>query len=189
MTTRQDVVNVVKSWEGVKYGTKEHHDIIDIYNKRVGGMTYTAPWCAATASAAAIKAGAADYYPLGISCGAIIEEAKRRGIWVEDDAYVPTIGDWIIYDWADPASYSNFDNRSGHDHIGTVVEVGNGSFKVMEGNMGRPAHVGERPVKVNGRYIRGFVQLRYLPLHEQHREKEEVKSTGIGNIATEKLKL
>lgn len=157
MTSRADVVAVVKSWEGATQGGATHHKIIDTYNAKVGGMDYYSPWCAATASAAAIKAGAADYYPLGISCGRIIEKAKGMGIWVEDDAYVPTIGDWVIYDWADGSNYANYDNKSGHDHIGTVVAVGNGTFSVVEGNMGRPPRVGRRPMEVNGRYIRGFV--------------------------------
>ena len=157
MTSRADVVKVVKSWEGATQGSATHHKIIDIYNKQVGGMNYTAAWCAATASAAAIEAGAAKFYPLGISCGAIIEKAKSMGIWVEDDSFVPSIADWVIYDWADGSNYANYDNKSGHDHIGTVVSVGNGSFEVTEGNMGKPPRVGRRPMKVNGRYIRGFV--------------------------------
>ena len=157
MPSRADVVAVVKSWEGATQGSSTQHKIIDIFNKKVGGMSYTAPWCAATASAAVIKAGAADYYPLSASCGAIINGAKKMGIWVESDSFVPTIGDWVIYDWADGSNYANYDNKEGHDHIGTVVAVGNGTFDVVEGNMGRPPRVGRRPMKVNGRYIRGFV--------------------------------
>jgi hypothetical protein len=157
MTSRADVVAVVKSWEGAKQGSATQHKIIDIFNSKVGGMSYTAAWCAATASAAAIKAGAADYYPLSASCGAIINGAKKMGIWVESDSFVPSIGDWVIYDWADGSNYASYDNREGHDHIGTVVAVGNGTFDVVEGNMGRPPRVGRRPMKVNGRYIRGFV--------------------------------
>ena len=165
MANRADVVSVVKSWEGATYGGSTHHKIIDIYNAKVGGMDYYSPWCAATASAAAIKAGAADHYPLGISCGRIIEKAKSMGIWVEDDAYTPTVGDWVIYDWSDGSNYAHYDNKEGHDHIGTVVAVGDGTFEVTEGNMGRPARVGRRPMRVNGRYIRGFVHPR-LPLRD-----------------------
>lgn len=157
MTSRADVVRVVKSWEGATQGSATHHKIIDIYNKQVGGMNYTAAWCAATASAAAIEAGAAKYYPLDISCGRIIEKAKKMGIWVEDDSFVPSIGDWVIYDWEDGKDYAKYDNKSGHDHVGTVVSVGNGTFEVTEGNMGRPPRVGRRPMNFNGRYIRGFV--------------------------------
>ena len=160
MTCRADVVAVVKSWEGAKQGSATQHKIIDIFNSKVGGMSYTAAWCAATASAAAIKAGAASYYPLSASCGAIINGARKMGIWVESDSFVPTIGDWVIYDWADGSNYANYDNREGHDHIGIVVAVGNGTFDVVEGNMGRPPRVGRRRMKVNGRYIRGFVHPR-----------------------------
>ena len=163
MTSRADVVRVVKSWEGARQGSATHHKIIDTFNRRVGGMSYTAAWCAATASAGAIEAGAASYYPLSASCGAIINGARKMGIWVENDAFVPTIGDWVIYDWSDGSNYAKYDNREGHDHIGTVVAVGNGTFDVVEGNMGRPPRVGRRRMKVNGRYIRGFVHPR-LPL-------------------------
>lgn len=169
MTSRADVVRVVKSWEGAKQGSATQHKIIDIFNKKVGGMSYTAAWCAATASAAAIEAGAASYYPLSASCGAIINGARKMGIWVEDDSFVPTIGDWVIYDWADGPNFSKYDNRTGHDHIGTVVAVGNGTFDVVEGNMGNPSRVGRRPMKVNGRYIRGFVHPS-LPLTDADNE-------------------
>ena len=169
MTCRADVVAVVKSWEGAKQGSATQHKIIDIFNSKVGGMSYTAPWCAATASAGAIKAGAASYYPLSASCGAIITGAKKMGIWVESDSYVPTIGDWVIYDWADGSNYAKYDNKEGHDHIGTVVAVSNGTFSVTEGNMGRPPRVGRRPMEVNGRYIRGFVHPR-LPLTDADNE-------------------
>lgn len=179
MTNRADVVAVVKSWEGATQGSATHRKIIDIYNSRVGGMSYTAPWCAATASAAAIKAGAAEYYPLDASCGRIIEKAKRMGIWVEDDAYTPTIGDWVIYDWEDGPGYATRDDREGHDHIGTIVAVGNGTFDVVEGNMGRPPRVGRRRVKVNGRYIRGFVRPR-LPLRDVPKQPESKRVNTAG---------
>lgn len=157
MTSRADVVKVVKSWEGATQGSATQHKIIDIFNSKVGGMSYTAPWCAATASAGVIEAGAASYYPLSASCGAIINGAKKMGIWVEDDSFTPSIADWVIYDWSDGSNYAKYDNKEGHDHIGTVVAVGNGTFDVVEGNMGRPPRVGRRPMEVNGRYIRGFV--------------------------------
>lgn len=178
MSSRKAVVDTVMSWDGVKHGSAKHHEIIDIYNKKVGGMNYYAAWCAATASAAAIKAGAADLYPLGISCGKIIEKARAMGIWVEDDRFVPSIGDWLVYDWNDGSGYAAYDNRDGHDHIGTVVAVGGSSFVVEEGNMGRPAHVGKRTVSVNGRYIRGFVHPRF-PEDEPQKPGEPANDAGM----------
>ena len=184
MPSRADVVKVVKSWEGATQGSSTQHKIIDIFNKRVGGMSYTAPWCAATASAAAIQAGAANYYPLSASCGAIINGARKMGIWVESDSFVPTIGDWVIYDWSDGSNYAKYDNREGHDHIGTVVAVGNGTFDVTEGNMGRPPRVGRRHMKVNGRYIRGFVHPK-LPLTDNDKPvREQLVVDGIGGPKT-----
>lgn len=187
MTCRADVVAVVKSWEGAKQGSATQHKIIDIFNSKVGGMSYTAPWCAATASAAAIKAGAASYYPLSASCGAIINGAKKMGIWVERDSFVPTVGDWVIYDWADGSDYAHYDNREGHDHIGTVVAVGNGTFDVVEGNMGRPPRVGRRRMVVNGRYIRGFVHPKLSITGDKPTQKpivEQLVVDGIGGTKT-----
>ena len=48
------------------------------------------------------------------------------------------------------------DNTGAPDHIGIVTKVGGGTFVVTEGNM-NGGKVGKRTMKVNGRYIRGFI--------------------------------
>lgn len=78
------------------------------------------------------------------------------GIWVENDAYKPSAGDMILYDWQDSGSG---DNTGSADHIGIVVSVSGSTIKVIEGNMSNA--VGYRNIAVNGKYIRGFVTPKY----------------------------
>lgn len=163
--SRQKVVDLVKSWEGLKESDGSFKKIIDIYNTlptaklpRKTKMLYSWEWCACTWSALAVKLGYTAIMPIEISCYYIIERAKEMGIWVENDAYVPKPGDAILYDWDDSGSG---DNKGGADHIGTVIEVykSAGYMVVMEGNYGEA--VKKRTISLNGRYIRGFITPKY----------------------------
>jgi hypothetical protein len=82
----------------------------------------------------------------------MIDLAKKMSIWVENDAYIPKIGDILMYDWQDNGSG---DNTGSSDHVGIVVSVSNGKIKVIEGNMNDA--VGYRTISVNGKYIRGYI--------------------------------
>lgn len=164
LKTRAEVVNLVKSWEGKNEADGSYKSIIDIYNGFTGTfprgtkMQYGWAWCACTWSALAIKLGYASIMPIEISCFYLIEAAKKMGIWVEDDAYVPEIGDGVLYDWQDSGVG---DNTGTPDHIGTVIEVNKsaGKFVVMEGNYSNS--VKKRTMSINGRYIRGFITPKY----------------------------
>lgn len=154
---RKKVSEAVSAWFGAEKGSPTHQMILSIYNNhtplaRGYKMTVNDSWCAATASAAYIVAGIADYTGTECSCGEWIKLAKAKGIWVEDDAHVPSIGDAIIYDWSDSGKG---DDTTGHDHIGIITSVNGNSFTVTEGNMSR--RVGRRTMYVNGRYIRGYI--------------------------------
>ena len=96
--------------------------------------------------------------PIEISCYYIIERAKAMGIWVENDAYVPSPGDAVIYDWDDNGIG---DNTGNPDHIGTVetVNASAGTFTVIEGNYSNA--VKRRTMGINGKFIRGFICPRY----------------------------
>ena len=76
---------------------------------------------------------------------------KNLGEWVENDAYVPSAGDVIFYDWDDSGSG---DNTGWTDHVGIVESCDGKNIVVIEGNMNDS--VGRRTIAVNGRYIRGF---------------------------------
>lgn len=116
--------------------------------------------------------GLTDIIPRECSCNQFIQLAKNMGIWVENDAYTPSAGDMILYDWDDNGVG---DNTGSADHIGIVVSVSGGVIKVIEGNKSNA--VGYRELAVNGKYIRGFV----TPKYSSKATKEEApKPSGNG---------
>lgn len=156
---RKKVASIVNGWVGGKQGSAIHKEILAIYNEyaKAHGMALAQEsyaWCDITASAAWIKAGIAQWVPIAMSCGQSISKAKSLGIWQENDAYKPKVGDACLYDWEDSGKG---DDTTGHDHIGIVVSVGSDTFSVVEGNAGSPSQVRKLQRKVNQRYIRGFI--------------------------------
>lgn len=174
---RSKVVEIAKGWLGCKESDGSHKKIIDTYNAcnplpRSYAVKYTDAWCATFASAVGIKAGLTDIIPRECSCNQFIQLAKNMGIWVENDAYTPSAGDMILYDWDDNGVG---DNTGSADHIGIVVSVSGGVIKVIEGNKSNA--VGYRDLAVNGKYIRGFV----TPKYSSKATKEEApKPSGNG---------
>ncbi|MBQ9720326.1 MAG: SH3 domain-containing protein [Oscillospiraceae bacterium] len=159
---RQQVVSIITGWKGAKQGSATHKAIIDLYNSQKPlpanyKMTYTDYWCAATASATYLKAGIAEYTGTECSCGRWITLAKKLGMWGENDAHIPQIGDACLYDWDDGPNYKTTDNTGAPEHIGivTAVSLAGGTFTVTEGNLKKA--VGSRVMEINGRYIRGFI--------------------------------
>lgn len=161
---RKRIINTAKSYIGTVGGSSNHSDILYFFNT-VKPQGYKAkktdPWCSEFASACAIqtfgKKDAITYFPLSASCPRMIVEAKAKSIWVENDAFVPSQGDFILYDWDDKEPKK--DNMNSPDHVGIVEKVKEGNITVIEGNYGNK--VKRRTVKVNGRYIRGFVTPHY----------------------------
>lgn len=156
---RQDIVDILMSWKGLKESDGSFKPIIDIYNSIVPlpsgyKLKYTDAWCAGTASAAYQQAGAASIFPCECSCSRMITKAQEMDIWVENDAYIPKIADAVMYDWQDTGIG---DNIGSPDHVGIVVSVNKTSktFVVVEGNMSNA--VGTRTKSFNDRYIRGFI--------------------------------
>lgn len=101
--SRQAVADLVNSWVGKNEADGSYKTIIDIYNSYNGAfprgikMDYSWPWCACTWSAAAIKLGYTPIMPIEISCYYLIEAAKKKGIWIENDAHVPKVGEGVLY--------------------------------------------------------------------------------------------
>ena len=153
---RQHLVDCALQWMGCNEADGSHKQIIDIYNNhtplaRGYKLKYSDPWCAATVSAAAIVAGYTDIIPTECSCGQMVSLFSKAGRWVEDDSYIPDVGDVIFYDWEDDSSA---DNTGWPDHTGFVVAVNNGIETVFEGN--KDNAVGYRTIAVNGKGIRGY---------------------------------
>lgn len=153
---RQKVISVAVSWYGRKESDGSHRFIIDLYNSRTPlargyKVRYTDSWCAAFGSAAAIAAGYTDIIPTECSCGRMIALFQKLGRWVENDAYVPSPGDYIFYDWDDKGIG---DCTGWPEHVGIVVSVYGSTVRVIEGN--KDDAVGYREMMINGRYIRGY---------------------------------
>ena len=166
---RQKVANTINAWIGAVEGDSTHAEILKIYNSQnplpVGYKMKTHDaWCAATVSAAWLKVGIAQYITTECGCGRFRDNAIKLGIWQENDAYVPKVGDAIIYNWGDNGVG---DCKTGADHTGLVTAVnGKTSFTVAEGNTGGGSLgvVGTRTMQVNGRYIRGFITPDYATI-------------------------
>lgn len=158
---RRKVADIINAWDGATRGSAKHLEILNIYNNhkplaRGYRVQVGDAHCATTTSAAYIKAGIAEYTGTECGVGKYVEIAKKKGIWTENDAYTPKVGDACVYDWQDGANYATTDNTGAPDHIGIVTKVGGGTFVVTEGNM-NGGKVGKRTMKVNGRHIRGFI--------------------------------
>ena len=157
MGIREQIINTAIRYNGMPFQGGSHKTLIDEFNKhRPDGwaMTYTANFCAACASAIAYLCGVGDAYPCSANVGTIVAKAQKMGIWVENDAYVPTAGDWIVYAWNDSGIG---DNTTGASHVGIVVSAGGGYINVFEFNIHNKHSTGYRKIPINGRFIRGFV--------------------------------
>ena len=162
---RDKVVSNFSNWVGATTGSDIHKKIIDIYNShtplpRNYKVKLTDAWCAATVSAVWIKTGIAPITPIECSCSRMIALAKKSNIWVENDKFIPKPADAILYDWDDKTNYATTDNTGEPEHVGIVKAVLDNNIIVLEGNM-KGGIVGTRTVKLNGRYIRGFITPNY----------------------------
>lgn len=150
------IVKQAQAWIGCKEADGSHKKIIDIYNAQkplpVGYIVkYNDAWCSTFVSAVAVKCGYTDIIPTECGCGRHIDLFKKKGIWVENDAYVPKAGDIIFYDWYDDGIG---DNTDGASHVGIVEKVSGSTITVIEGNYSNS--VARRTIQVNGKYIRGY---------------------------------
>lgn len=157
MKSREVVLGKMQSWIGKCESNGTHREIIDIYNTikplpRGVKMPYTSPWCATTVSSAYHSVGYDDIFPFECSCGQMIEKAKKMGIWVEDDSYIPSISDVIMYDWDDNGKG---DCTGAPEHTGLVESIAPTTMCIIEGNCSNA--VKRRIISINGRYIRGFI--------------------------------
>ena len=155
--TRQSIVDTINGLSG----ESGHQKIIDVYNSqkplpRGYKLKSNDHWCAATVTAVFLMNGGCDFAEC--SCPRMIDKAKKLGIWEENDAYTPQIGDVCFYDWQDNGKGDDIGEA---DHVGIVVSVApNGkTFIVREGN--KKGKLDDREMSVNGKYIRGFILPRF----------------------------
>lgn len=157
-----EMVKLAQSWLGKKESDGSHKMIVDIYNTykplpRGTKMQYDWPWCACTVSALAIKLGYTDIVPIEMSCSKLIELAKKKGIWIEDESITPTPGMFLLYDWDEKNKKGN--NLGDPEHIGIVEKVNGKEIYIIEGNYGNA--VKRRIVEVDDIYFRGYIAPKY----------------------------
>lgn len=174
LNTRASMIEQAQAWVGRNEADGSFKSIIDTYNShtplaRGYELKYTDEWCAGFVSAVAIATGNMDNVPLEVSCPRMIQIAQNMGIWQENDGYVPSPADIILYDWDDSG---NGDNTANPDHVGIVESVSDGVITVIEGNMSEK--VGRRSLDVDGRYIRGFI----TPEYKAGEDNELQESSG-----------
>lgn len=189
--SRQTYVNQLREWIGRNEYDGTHKEIIDIYNAhkplpRGYKVKYTDSWCATTVSAAAINVGYTAIIPLECSCGKMIQLAQQMGIWQENDAYIPSAGDIIMYDWQDSG---NGDDTGWADHVGVVETCDGSTITVIEGNY--KDRVDRRKIAVNEKYIRGFICPKFDSNEEEQKEMRfqllqnmNMRSAPNGNLVT-----
>ena len=146
---------------GITEGSAEHLQILKDYNTLAntkGGLprghkaVESDDWCAIFAAGQAHALGLTDAYPMECSCSKIIEIAKKMGIWVESDSYIPTPGDWVLYAWK---GLEGQENTLAPNHIGTIYHSDGEIMLAVEGNKGDT--VATRALTVGDKRIRGFV--------------------------------
>lgn len=175
---REDIVKTINSLKG----EAGHKKVLEVYNAqkplpRGYKVKQTDAWCATTVSAVFLMNGYCDISEC--SCPQMIEKAKKKGIWVEDDAYVPQIGDIIMYDWQDSGKG---DDVGVADHVGIVVSVTKNKIMVREGNKNKS--IGNRDVLVNGIFIRGYI----TPPYEAEKASKTKKESKASKSSTESKK-
>ena len=153
---RQKVVDTASAWLGTREYSSKHQEMLDIYNAqrplpRGTRMLASWPWCAAFVSTVSLQCGLRDIMPTECGCPSMIRLYQDLGRWVEDDAYVPSPGDVIFYDWQDSGVG---DNVGQPDHVGIVVACTDGMMTIIEGNCDNAVKL--RQIAVNARYIRGY---------------------------------
>lgn len=148
---RSDIVKTIKGLQG----EEGHKKVLDVYNgqcplPRGYKLQEKDPWCAATVTAVFLMNGYDAFAEC--SCHVMIQKAKKLGIWVEEDGYIPSPGDVIMYDWQDTGKG---DNVGVADHTGIVIAVSKSKITIREGNKNKS--IGNRDVLVNGINIRGYI--------------------------------
>lgn len=171
---REMVATIANTYDGIVEGSKYHKEILNYYNSiaplPVGYKAKISdPWCAIFVSAMFwVTYGNTLRFPYECSCDRMRALATMLGMWIEDDGYMPKVGDCVLYDWQDNGVG---DNKGYPDHVGIVDEVYYDAFRVIEGNCNDK--VMHRALHKNNKYIRGFITPDYSALVDSSEKKED----------------
>lgn len=153
---RQKVVSTAEAWLGTRELSDRHYEMLEIYNAqsplpRGTRMQATWPWCAMFVSVVSLQCGLRGIMPTECGCPGMVRLYQELGRWVENDAYTPSPGDVIFYDWQDNGVG---DNVGQPDHVGIVTACDGQTMTIIEGNCDNA--VKTRSLAVNARFIRGY---------------------------------
>lgn len=181
---RNKVCAQARAWLGRKEADSSHREIIDLYNRnRLPGtyaMSYEDPWCAAFVSAVGMACGLRDVILPHVNCDGMIASYKLAGCWIENDAYTPTPGDIVFYDWQDSGVG---DNTGSSDHVGIVVDVDGKLITIIEGNYSDA--VKQRYIYEDGKFIRGYAVPDYAGAAEKLSQNEASAENGTSAAETQ----
>lgn len=161
---RQRVADTALSLLGIKEGTAEYLErIVGTYNSqgklpRGHRLTATDPSCAATVTVIGIMLGISHIILPECSCSKMIELYRALGLWVEDDAHVPELGDIVMYAW----SAKSGENLLPPDHTDMVVKKEGKTLFILEGNYDDQVKL--RPIPIEYIKTRGFCKPDYAAL-------------------------
>lgn len=183
---RNRVVEIAEKWAKIKRGSTLHKEMLAVYNAykplpRGYAVQINDAYCATFVSACWIKADVASVAVIECSVPKMVVLAQEKKIWVENDNYLPKIGDAVVYDWEDKTNYASYDNTGYPDHVGIVAKVSGGTITVIEGNMSG-GNAGTRKLQRNGRYIRGFITPAYYKLAEPEKTVRQVALEVINGL-------
>lgn len=152
---RQRVVDTALAYLGVREGTAEHKEIVNLYNSQSKPprgylLKDTDAWCAAFVSVVGIVLGISNIILPECSCGKMIELYKAAGRWEERDDYVPRPGDLVMYDW----DAQRGECLGAPNHVGMVESVNGKTITVIEGNYDN--QVKRREICVEYIKVRGY---------------------------------
>ena len=171
---RELVVSVSEIKLGTKQRSDSHKEIIAGYNTiqplpQNHVMKLSEPWCATYVSYISNALGLTEYILPECSCNRMIKLYKAKNQWVEDDDYIPDMGDILFYAWKDNGVG---DCKIDPNHVGIVKEVKNNIIYVIEGNYSKQVKI--RQIKINGKYIRGFATPDYKTASKTYDFKKKV---------------
>ena len=142
---------------GIAEGSDMHKAILHLYNQidplpRGHKAVLSDDWCAIFMCAIAHSLGYRNW-PFECSCSKIIQQAEAQGRWHRAGAYIPQLGDWVIYDWGPNGKV---------DHIGAVVWIEGNYLWIVEGNNGDAVKI--RRIASGNAQIYGYVELDFAEL-------------------------
>lgn len=149
------MVNESKKYLNI--GLEPKYRLIDYYNEncirlvkpsRKYRVKYSDNWCATFTSVIAHKCGLnSSEFPFECGVQEQVKIAKEKGTFYTDIDLIKR-NDLIIYDW---------DSNNWADHVGFIISVGEGTIKVIEGNIKNT--VGYRTLPIKSKCIKGFIRV------------------------------